>query len=396
MLRRALPAAVAATLPLSAAADTEVDVSGFIKLDAMATQYSAGAPGNALMDEFFVPSLIPTGADDEQVRYNSHARESRIRFTTDTDLDGHRLGTHLELDFMVTDVPGSDERISNSNSPRVRHAFFTFDDFLFGQTWSTFYNVSSLPELNDFVGPVGTLFNRQPQVRYSADTSYGTWHVAVENAESSLNDNGNINVTEADPTARGYNPNARFVANAGGAPDLALRYDLRSDAGSNVSLAVLGRQLAYEDADGDLETAYGGGVSLAGRLKVGSRDDFRFMANYGHLGRYLGLNAFAGGFVEDDGDINPTPVLGGLAAYRHFWTEGLRSTLSVSMAEADVEAADVGGGEAERYASAHLNLMYSPVDAATFGIEYSHAERVNIDDSDGTMQRLQFSAKYAF
>ncbi|MFW5910964.1 MAG: DcaP family trimeric outer membrane transporter [Thiohalospira sp.] len=389
MLRRALPAAVAVALPLSAAADTEVDVSGFIKLDALATQYSAGAPGNALMDEFIVPSLIPTGADNEQVRYNSHARESRIRFTTDTDLDGHRLGTHLELDFMVTGVDGEDERISNSHAPRVRHAFFTFDDFLFGQTWSTFYNVSSLPELNDFVGPVGTLFNRQPQVRYSADTGYGTWHVAVENAESTLNDNANNDL-------RGGSAYDRITTNPGGAPDLALRYDLRSEAGSNVSLAILGRQLAYEDTDGDLESAYGGGVSLAGHLKVGSRDDFRFMANYGHLGRYLGLNAFAGGFVEDDGDISPTPVLGGLAAYRHFWTEGLRSTLSVSMAEADVEAADVGGDEAERYASAHLNLMYSPVDAATFGIEYAWAERVNLNDADGTMQRLQLSAKYAF
>ncbi|MFA9460999.1 DcaP family trimeric outer membrane transporter [Thiohalorhabdus methylotrophus] len=382
---------LAALLPLTAqAAATEVHVSGFIKLDALATQYSAGAPDNPLMEEFLVPSLIPTGDDNRQARFSTHARESRVRFTTETDLHGHTLRSHLEMDFQVTDVPGSDERISNSNAPRLRHAFFTFDHFLFGQTWSTFYNVSSLPELNDFVGPVGSLFNRQPQVRYSVDAGYGTWHFAVENSETSLNDNAaRVGGADAD--------NERITANAGNAPDLALRYELRTAGGSNLSLAFLGRQLAYEKADGDLETAFGGGVSLAGRIKAGTADDFRFMVNYGHLGRYLGLNAFAGGFIEDaDGSITPIPVRGALAAYRHFWAEGLRSTVSASLAEADVKQGEVGGAEAERYTSAHVNLMYSPVDPATFGIEYSRARRTNLDDSDGTMDRIQISAKYAF
>jgi len=381
MLRRTVPAALLATLPLSAtAADTDVDISGFIKLDAMVSQYGAGAPGNELMDDFFVPSLIETGGGDSQTRFDSHARESRIRFTTDTDIDGHQLGTHLEIDFMVTDVPGSDERISNSNAPRMRHAFLTFDNWLFGQTWSTFYNVSSLPELNDFVGPVGTLFNRQPQVRYSLDTGYGTWHLAAENPESTLNDG----------------PGSRITVDETAVPDLTARYDWHSDAGSNVSLAVMGRQLAYEDANGDLESAMGYGVSLAGRLMVGERDDFRFMANYGHLGRYLGLNAFAGGYIDDNGDVEPTAAFGALAAYRHFWTAKLRSTLSASVARADVDAADVGGSEAERYLSTHINLMYSPIDPMTFGVEYSHAERENINGDDGAMDRVQFSAKYAF
>ncbi|HKL76789.1 MAG TPA: DcaP family trimeric outer membrane transporter [Gammaproteobacteria bacterium] len=398
MRRRALPAALLAAVPFSAnAADTEVNVSGFIKFDALATQYSDGAQSSSLMNEFFVPSLIPTGGNDAQTRYNAHARESRIRFTTDTEIDDHQLGTHLELDFQVTDVDGSDERISNSNAPRVRHAFFTFDNWLFGQTWSTFYNVSSLPELNDFVGPVGTLFNRQPQLRYSAEAGYGTWHFAVENPETRV-----LNDENLDPDRDDNGDQDAFTANAGGAPDVALRYDYATDHGSNVSLAVLGRQLAYEHADdaateaGELETAYGGGVSLSGRLKVGSLDDFRFMANYGQLGRYLGLNAFPGAYIADNGDLEPITTAGGFVAYRHFWNNNLRSTVSVSMAQADVARSEVGGGEADRYTSSHVNLMYSPIDPATFGIEYTWAERENVDDTQGRMQRVQFSAKYAF
>ncbi len=55
-----------------------------------------------------------------------------------------------------------DERVSNSYAPRVRHAFFTYNNWLFGQTWMTFFNVGALPENLDFVGPAeSTVFGRQ-------------------------------------------------------------------------------------------------------------------------------------------------------------------------------------------------------------------------------------------
>lgn len=395
MPKRTLTAALLAALPLSAtAADHAVNVSGFIKFDALTSRYDSGVPSNDLQEHFFVPSLIPTGDGREQTRFNAHARESRFRMTTDSEVDGHAIGTHLELDFMVTDVPGSDERISNSNAPRIRHAFVTVDNWLFGQTWSTFYNVGSLPELNDFVGPVGTLFNRQAQMRYSVDTAYGTWHLAAENPETRVRDNATYDART--PTPDNPEDNDQVISDQHEAPDLAVRYDWASEAGSNVSLAFLGRQLSYQKQSGNLETTWGYGASLAGKLKVGARDDFRFMANYGHLGRYLGLNAFADGAVEADGDIAPSKLAGGLLAYRHFWAEGLRSTISVSAAQSDADQADVGGAAAEQYVSSHINLMVSPVAALTYGIEYSHAERENFDGDKGTMERVQFSAKYAF
>ena len=46
--------------------------------------------------------------------------------------------------------------------------------------------------------------------------------------------------------------------------------------------------------------------------------------------------------------------------------------------------------------SASVNVIYSPVPGIDFGIEYMHAQRKLQDDTRGSMDRFQFSGKYAF
>ncbi len=87
----------------------------------------------------------------------------------------------IELDFLGS--AQGNENVSNSYSPRLRHAFFTYKNLTVGQTWSTFMNVSALPETVDFVGVMdGTVFARQPQVRYTT----GNLEVALENPASTV------------------------------------------------------------------------------------------------------------------------------------------------------------------------------------------------------------------
>jgi len=57
--------------------------------------------------------------------------------------------------------------VSNSHGFRLRHAYGTLGNFLAGQTWTNFMNPSSLPETLDFGGPVGQIFDRQAQVRWT-------------------------------------------------------------------------------------------------------------------------------------------------------------------------------------------------------------------------------------
>ena len=56
----------------------------------------------------------------------------------------------VEIDFYGG---GGNEIISNSVNPRLRHAFVKNNNWLIGQTWSTFMPLAALVESLDFGGP---------------------------------------------------------------------------------------------------------------------------------------------------------------------------------------------------------------------------------------------------
>src|SRR5690606_35937473 len=206
-----------------------------------------------------------------------------------------------------------DERNTNSYSPRLRHAYLEWNNWLMGQTWSTFFNVGALPDVLDFVGPVGTIFVRQPQIRYTS----GNFQVALENPSSTI-----YGGTE--------NP---FDDNT--VPDMIGRYNFTAGKAA-FSLAVMARELAYENAT-DKESEMGYAVSFAGKIPVGDGgDDIRLMVNQGNaLGRYMALNGFRSGVIEADGSIDLIDQWGVFAAYRHVWNPKWRSSLVLSTAQAD-------------------------------------------------------------
>lgn len=369
---------------------TKFTYGGYIQLDAIASDYSDGKPTFYASDDLLVPSTIPVepvdGNSDSYSSTNLHARSSRFFFTTATDTDVGKISTRFELDFMLSGTAGGvDERISNSWNSRIRHAFVKWDynensSLLAGQSWSTFFNVGALPDLLDFVGPVGTLFVRQPQVRWTM----GGLQLAVENPATRLN-------------GVDYNDSAE------GIPDLIARYNGKA-GGLDWSLAGIARELTYEDRsdpgiEGDSDEQFGYGLSLAGKWMLG-KNDLRFMVNYGDaLGRYMGLNTFNDGYIDADGDIETIDQLGGFIAYRHFWTPHWRSTFSLSASEADnpSERDYVGASSlAKEYRSIHANLNYLPTPQMSIGGELIWAEKKLEDGRDGDLSRLQFAVKYAF
>ena len=373
---------------------TKFQYGGYIQLDAIGTDYGEGKPGNDLIEDFLVPSLIPTGSSggssDSYTSTGLHAKTSRFFFTTRTNTDAGAISTRVELDFMLSG--SGDERISNSWNSRIRHAFVNWEyspgsSLMAGQSWSTFFNVGALPDVLDFVGPVGTLFVRQPQVRWTM----GGLQLAVENPATRLNqDSGGALSTSFDDFHEGI-------------PDLVARYNGKmGDLGWSV--AGLVRELAYEtrsssavEEDSDSQMVYG--LSVAGKWMFGD-DDLRFMLNYGDgLGRYMGLNAFNDGYVTENGDVETIDQLGAFIAYRHYWSPKWRSSFAYSYAEAD----NPGTGDfihaqslAENYQSFHANLNYLPAPNLQIGGEYLYATKELENGNDGDLNRLQFAVKYAF
>jgi hypothetical protein len=208
---------------------------------------------------------------------------------------------YIEMDFLGG---GGNEIVSNSHHPRLRHAFIKYKNVLAGQTWSTFMNTSAIAETADFAGAtVGLVFIRQAQIRYTA----GDFQFSIENPESWGGD------TTEDVL-----------------PDFVGRYNLKGDWGS-VSFSALARQL--NTVAGEKETAIG--LSVAGRIKTGGKDDLRFQVHKGELGRYVGV-AFAPDLVGEE--VEDTTAV--LVAYRHFWNESLRSTVLYGKATSDLTDRD--------------------------------------------------------
>lgn len=377
----ALKAEVAAgkTAAPASAGGTQWTFGGFIKLDAMYSMYSDGDRSTAAAgDDFYIPSTVPIGGESGE-KFDMHAKQSRFNVKSVTDTDAGKLTGFIEIDFQLSGQ--GDERISNSYAPRVRHAFLNWDysdtgSFLAGQTWSTFFNAAALPNTVDFVGPAGTIFQRQAQIRWTNKFSNGgAIHFGVENPSTGLNGPG---------AGSGNNLDESNL------PDLAVRFDGKP-GNFTYSLAAVGRELRYKEGAMD-EAAMGYGLSGSAIWKFGA-DDLKLMLNYGNLGRYMGLQSYQDGFIDANGDIEPLDQMGGYVAYKHAWNSNWRSSLVLSATEAD-NPDFAAASSPKAYQSAHANLIYSPTAKLNLGMEVIYATKTLENDDEGDMTRLQFMAMY--
>lgn len=357
---------------------------GFVKFDAMQSDYSGGERATAgIGDDILVPSTIPVGGSDGATRFDTSVKTSRFWFKTVTPTDMGNVRTHFELDMLTGD---GDERISNSSHSRIRHAYLAWDyeedsSLLLGQTWSTFMSTAVLPEAADFIGPTsGVIFNRQSQVRWSHKLDSGDkLHLALENPSTGTIDGG------------GGIDGSNFDDNS--VPDVVARYD-GSFGSFSYNVAALGRQITYDTGTQD-EDKFGAAFSLSGKYVFGSGDDLKLQLNHGNLGRYIALQAFRDAAVESDGDLDLLDVTGGFIAYRHFWTPKLRSTISYAMSSVD-NPGDVSDTNTEEVNNYSVNLFYSPTKKLSFGVELFEAERELENGDNDDLRRVQFTGKYVF
>lgn len=358
---------------------TTVAYAGYVKLDAISQRTSGGQlPNNSILRDFLIPVAIPVGGEASGFDTDFSARQTRFILKTATDVGAeHTLNSHIELDFNVTG--GGDERISNSFTPRLRQAFITYDNWLFGQAWSTFQNVGALPDSLDFIGVTpGTVFDRQPQIRWTK----GGLQIAVEQPE----------------TAVTTNTGARLLAGDDQLPDIVGRYNWKGDWGSLSAAGIL-RQLhvSKDDLNGVDDSALAYGLSVSGKINVGPRDDFRFMATAGDgLGRYIGLNIVNDAAIDASGNLDPIFTYSGFAAYRHYWSDRVRSTVAGSYFKADNPVLLTTDQVTDESWNALANVIWNPVDPLDIGIEVMYAERILEDGRSGNLQRVQLSTRYNF
>lgn len=362
---------------MATAQATQFSYKGYIKLDALASRYDSGslATGDFGRD-FYAPSKTPVGTAPASQNFDLHAKQSRLILGTQTALDnGKSINSHIELDFMINTK--GNKRVSNGYEPELRQAFVQYDQWLAGQAWSNFMDVTALPDTLDFVGPTeGTVFNRQAQLRYQ----HGNWRVSMESPETTLTDLSKVSI----------------ASGAGRLPDLTARYQHNLGTTGYWSAALLLRELRHQVGN-NTDTETGAGVSLSGRYNVNPQTNLRGALNYGDgIGRYIGLNLVNDAVLDAQGHLQPIEVTAGFLALQHYWQPRLRSSVGVSFFQADPSSNTPALDLTTDSRSAHLNLIYQLQPKLEVGAELSRAERTRDDGAEGSMNRLQLSAKYNF
>lgn len=299
-------------IPFSPLYGTELQMGGFIKANARYVE------GNLKFQDSW------TGGGsfaDNTKRTQFSAQESRVNMT----ITSNEVQAFAEIDF-VGSAQGN-PIISNSYSPRLRHAFISYQGVTAGQTWSTLVNTSTFAETADLGGPlVGQAMIRQALVRY--DTAH--WQFALENPytygtqapeQASAQTKFATELTSTEPLW--IDTNHDYL------PDMIVRYNQSGDWG-NVSISGLLRYLDSADT-----AQWGGGTSIAAKIHSIGKDDLRIQLHYGHLGRYVGTDA-----ARDITDGQLENSLSVMFAYRHFWTQHTRSSIFYGHTSTKVEQTD--------------------------------------------------------
>lgn len=371
-----------------------IRIGGYLKLIAANTRFGNGSVmTNSLGRDFYLPQTIPVGGIATRDQ-DFTAKQTRLWLNLQTDVGGHTLKGYLETDFQTTAnaAPtvggGGSQRTTNGYTLALRRAFLQFDRWTIGEDWTTFQNTAVMPESTDYVGGVeGTVFVRQPLIRYSAPLGkHAVLHLAVENPESGT-------ATLGTPT---------LVENgADHLPDFTTRL-VWTGKRAELSLAGLARQVRVENA-GVGATRSGFGVSASGKIFLNETktSDLRVMVTYGDgISRYVGLNfAPDAVYVPASGTLEDVKVFAALAALRVPLAPKLRVNLIGSYQSANYADNLPAAGLAtfnKRAWSGAANLFYSPVSAIDLGIEYRHGERELVSGVTGTVDRMEFAAKYTF
>ena len=114
------------------------------------------------------------------------------------------------------------------------------------------------------------------------------------------------------------------------------------------------------------------------------------------LGRYIGINIVNDAAVDSSGNLDPIFTYSGFAAFRHQWSDRLRSTIAGSYFKADNPVLLTSGAVTDESWNMLANIIYSPASPIDIGIEYMYAERTTEDGQSGNLQKVQVSTKYAF
>jgi hypothetical protein len=338
---------------------TRFKIGGYVKLDLIHDFNPIGSP------DYFDVSSIPTDGSKGESSH-LHAKESRVFLDFRSPSKVGELRAYVEGDFYGT-----------SGAFRLRHAFVEINNgkWLAGQWWSNFMDETIIPPTLDFEKPAAYAFARHAMFRWKQALSKDSYlAIAVE-----------------EPNTRAQTPTepGKFESPL---PDLTARYRVTKDWG-HVQVSGFAAQLRYRYSAGgsDQVSLFGGNVS--GQFNFLKKDKVIYQVVYGP-----GVGRFRGGYsagLDANGNLEAITDLGATIGIQHFWNDSF-SSLAVYNQGSNGTTEGQPPADISQMNYMAVNLLWHFVDNAFVGLEYLRGTREDIDETEGTANRLQFSVKYTF
>lgn len=360
---KAQPAPVKAESPLSSfksKSGADINLYGYVRGDA--NYIIEGAD-----DDF---NKVASSKEDVKDKLRATAKTTRLGFDFNTNVAGdNKLGGKVEVDFASSDN-------DKSENLRIRHAYLTYNNWLFGQTTSNFLS-NHAPEMIDFGTNVGGGTARIPQVRYGFNLAPATkLFIAAEEGNGS-------------GTGIKYSvPNLTAKLTQGFA-----------DGKGSVSARALVEN--YKSAD-DSDTAWG----VAAGVNYQVMDPLKLSADVSYVdGNSNYLHGSNSAYVVNaaNGNIEQNEAFGVQVGGTYKFNEKLRSTLAygalfandgTDYARINYERKNTAANE-EVY-QAWINFIYSPVKPLDLGVEYINGKRDTFAGDSYKDNRVGLMAKYSF
>ena len=349
--------------------DAALKIGGMVR----ATWVSTFDPLN--VQDRFETSAIPVGggtAASDGGSVDVIATPSRFNFDLRTPTGVGYMRAFIEGDFGGA-----------KSTLRLRHAYGQWRRLIFGQTWSTFADPEAEPDGIDFEGLNAIVRFRQAQVRWSFPLSERLrMALALEDPDPDLTGATGVNQV----------------------PDMVARVRWEPRQGGHVQVSGLFRQLRGEPAGTtDVAAAGGYGTSVSGRLPFAlwsKRDQVLFQVNGGTgIGRYISdlrsLGGQDGVFDPVANELQPLVVFSGLVGYEHWWSDRLRSSLSVAAVGVENRAAQ-SDAALHRTRQGTVNFIWSPIPRLDLVTEFLWGRRENKNGGHSFAAQTQIGSTFRF
>lgn len=371
-------------LKCAATEESGFEFGGFVKVSSAFSTKGTNGIDDAL--GLYNADLLFAG-ENKGTRFGISAKETRI-FVTYKE-NGTPIGpikAYIEGNFGVdgNNDGNTIEAYGSSNHRFVlRHAYIEVGDFLVGQTYSTFLDPVSAPQILDYGGNAASVFARQPQIRFTKRLNDFTFRISVENPTSNLG--------------------TGLITDDQRIPDFVGRVDLDLDK-FHLSVAGILRELRIDNDEFEAHARTGGVAVTASKMVFDER--LNLMAQYirGGIGHYGSFSAFADGIILEDDQgkkyIDPLNFHGVTGSATIYLNNKLSTTVVGSWTknlDPGNNTQTLGTGHAiEVVKSLHANVYYNITEKLLAGIEYKKLIGELSDDSRPNVDRYQVSMIYTF